>query len=120
MCFSVLEVVIHQMVKGMAPRCELPHIRAIPLERLLDVKGELSRCGTTGGYNVTKGATTGFQCVHALKNPKTMKSTWVEPRSKKSRGLDHPGPIDSRSEGGITPGAPECHQNFQVDLGDVF
>ena len=40
----------------------------------------------------------------------------MEPRAEKSRGVDHPGPTYSRFEGGMTPGAPECHQNLQVDL----
>ena len=37
MCGSVLEGVIHQMVQGIAPRCDLSHIRAITLRKFLDV-----------------------------------------------------------------------------------
>ena len=37
MCGSVVEGVIHKMVQGIAPRCDLPHIRAITLGRFLDV-----------------------------------------------------------------------------------
>jgi hypothetical protein len=36
MCKSVVEVVIHQMVQDIAPRCDLPHIRGITLSRFLD------------------------------------------------------------------------------------
>ena len=37
MCESVVEGVIHKMVKGIAPRCDLPNIRAITHGRFLDV-----------------------------------------------------------------------------------
>ena len=74
MCESVLEGVIHQIVQGIAPRCDLPHIRAITLGRFLDVYGEVSRCGYTGGYNVPKGTKPGFPCVYGLNKPKPMKN----------------------------------------------
>ena len=49
MCGSVVEGVIHQMVQGIAPRYDLPHIRAITLGRFLDMLVEVSRAGYTGG-----------------------------------------------------------------------
>ena len=49
MCESVLEGVIHQMVQGIAPRCDLPHVRAITLRRFQDVLAEVSRCDYIGG-----------------------------------------------------------------------
>ena len=49
MCGSVVEGVINQMVQGIAPRCDLPHIRAITLGRFLDVLAEVSRARYTGG-----------------------------------------------------------------------
>ena len=49
MCGSVLEYVIHKMVQGIAPRCDLPNIRAITPGRFLDVLAEVSRAGYTGG-----------------------------------------------------------------------
>src|SRR4051794_14761257 len=90
------------------------------LEVLLGLYCYLSRSRTTLGSYPTRRSTDLFPCVHGLKNPKTMKSTWVEPRSKKSRGLDHPGPTNSRSEGGITPGGQKCHQYLKVDLDMCF
>ena len=49
MCGSVLEGVIHLMVQDIAPRGDLPHIRAITLRKFVNVEAELSRCGYTGG-----------------------------------------------------------------------
>ena len=37
MCESVVEAVIHKMVKGIAPRYDLPNIRAITHGRFMDV-----------------------------------------------------------------------------------
>jgi hypothetical protein len=37
MCESVLEGVIHQMVQGIAPMCEIPLFRVITLGRFLDL-----------------------------------------------------------------------------------
>ena len=48
MCGSVVEGVIQQMVQGIAPGYDLPHIRAIALGRFLDVLAEVSRAGYTG------------------------------------------------------------------------
>ena len=63
MCGSVLEGVIHQMVQGIAPRCDLPHFLPITLRRFLDVWAEVSRCGYAGGLNVPKGTKPGFSFV---------------------------------------------------------
>ena len=37
MCESVVEGVIHKMMKGIAPGCDLPNIRVITHGRFLDV-----------------------------------------------------------------------------------
>ena len=65
MCGSVLEGVIHQIVQGIAPRFDLPHIRAITLSRFLDVLVEIFRCGYIGGYNVPHGTNLVFHVYMA-------------------------------------------------------
>ena len=116
MCGSVVERVIHQMVQGIAPRCALPHIRAITHGRFLDVQGEVSRVGYTGGQNVPKGATHGFNFVYGLNKHKPMKKHIGGTSRGEIQGGRPSGHTDRRFPGEITAGAPESHKSLFGDL----
>ena len=116
MCGSVVEGVIHQMVQGIAPRCALPHIRAITPGRFLHVSAEVSRCGYTEGQNVPKGATHGFHCAYGLNKPKPMKKYIGGTSCGEIQGGRPAGAHIPPFSGGITTEASESHQSLFVDL----